>query len=74
MKSQTRKQIIAIYIVSNNWINKDNQVIEFGQLTEYNIRNYFLEISYTKWGGEASPSSFHKKSKLSVCLDQQSEM
>ena len=27
---------------------KDNQTIKFGQLIEYNMRNVFLEKSYTK--------------------------
>ena len=29
--------------------------MEFGQLIEYNLRNIFLEKSYTKCGGETSP-------------------
>ena len=32
------------------------------------------EKSYTKCGGEASPRPFYQKSKLSISLDQQSEM
>ena len=31
-----------------------------GQLTEYNMRNIFLEKSYTKCGGEASLRPFYK--------------
>ena len=46
----------------------------FGQLIEYNMRNIFLEKSYTKCGGKASPISFYKKSKLSIPLNQQSKM
>ena len=38
------------------------------------MRNIFLEKSYTKCGGEASPRPFYKKSKLSISLDQQSEI
>ena len=38
------------------------------------MRNIFLETSYTKCGGEASPRNFYKKSKLSISLDQQFEM
>ena len=55
--------------------------MKFGQLLGYNREifvlaniNVFLEKSYTKCGGEASPRVFYKKSKLSVHLDQQSEM
>ena len=47
--------------------------MEFGQLKEYNMRNIFLEISCTQWGGETSPRPFYKKSTLSVSMDQQSE-
>ena len=36
------------------------------------MRNIFLENSYTKSGREASPRSLYKK--LSISLDQQSEM
>ena len=38
------------------------------------MRNIFLEKSYTKSGGETIPRIFSKKSKLSVSLDQQSEI
>ena len=48
--------------------------MKFDQLIEYNMRNIILEKSYTYCGGEASPRSFYKKSKLSISLDQQSEM
>ena len=42
-------------------------------MIEYNI-NIFLEKSYTECGGESSPRQFYEKSKLSISLDQQSEM
>ena len=45
-----------------------------GQLLEYNLRNIFLEKSYTKCGGETIPRSFYKKSKLSISLDQYSKV
>ena len=32
----------------------------FGQLIEYNVRNIFLEKSYTKCGGETTGSPFLK--------------
>ena len=38
--------------------------MKFGQLIEYNMRNIFLEKSYTKCGGETSPTAFSEKSKL----------
>ena len=34
-----------------------------GQLIEYKIRNIFLEKSWTKCGGEASPTHFYIKKK-----------
>ena len=46
--------------------------MKFEQLTEYNLRNIFLEESYTKCGGETLPRPFLKKSKLSISLDQYS--
>ena len=48
--------------------------MKLGQLINYNIRNIFLDKSYTKCGEEASPRAFYEKSKLSVSVDQQSEM
>ena len=41
-----------------------------GHLVEYNLRNIFLEKSYTKCDGETISRSFSKKSKLSISLDQ----
>ena len=41
----------------------------FGLLIEYNMRDIFVEKSYTKCGGETIPRLFFKKSKLSVSLD-----
>ena len=50
--------------------NKGNQTNKFGQLIEYNMRNIFLEKSYTICGGETIFIPFSKKSKLSIFLDQ----
>ena len=44
--------------------------IKFGQLIEHNMRNIFLEKSYTKCGGETISRPFSKKSKLSISVDQ----
>ena len=44
--------------------------MKFGQLIEYNMRNIFLEKSYTKCDGETIPRPLPKKSKLSISLDQ----
>ena len=42
----------------------------FGQLIEFNMTYIFLEKSYTKCGGETSPSPFLEKMKFSISLDQ----
>ena len=43
--------------------SKGNQTMRFGQLIEYNMKNIFLEKSYTKCGGETSPTLFSGKLK-----------
>ena len=48
--------------------------MKYVQLIEYNLRNYFLEKSYKKCGGETIPRPFFKKSKLSISLDQYSKV
>ena len=40
--------------------SKSNQKMKFGQITEYKMRNIFLEKSYTKYSGETIPISFLK--------------
>ena len=42
--------------------------MKFGQLIECNMRNIFLEKSYTKCDGETSPRPFSEKLKLSISL------
>ena len=63
--SQTGKQITKIDILFNISRSKGHQTMKFGQLIEYNMRNVFLEKSYTKCDGKASRTP---------SLDQQSEM
>ena len=70
MTSQSGKQTIAMNVLPNISRNKGNRTMRFGQLIEYNMRNIFLEKSYTKCGGETIPRPFSKKSKLSISLDQ----
>ena len=48
--------------------------MKMGQFIESKIRNIFLEKSYTKSGGEASPRPFYKTAKSSISLNQQTEM
>ena len=40
--------------------------MKFGQLIEYNMRNIFVEKSYTKYGRETISRPFPKKSKLLI--------
>ena len=69
-KFMMSQQIIVISILPNISRRKSNQTMKVSQRIEYNKRNSFLERSYTKCGGEASPRAFQKKSKLSISPDQ----
>ena len=44
--------------------------MKFGQLIEYNMRNVFVEKSYTKCAAETIPRPLSKKLKLDISLDQ----
>ena len=48
-------------------MQSDNQI---WSVIEYNMKNTFVEKSYTKCGGETIPRPFSKKSKLSISLYQ----
>ena len=61
MTSQPGLQIIAIHMLPNISRSKGNRTMKFGQLIEYNMKNYFFEKSYTKCGGETIPRPFSKK-------------
>ena len=63
MTSQPGKQTIAKPTLPNISLIKGNQTMKFGQLIECNMRNIFLEKSYTKCSGETVPRPFSKKSK-----------
>ena len=60
MTSQPGKQTIAIHILTNFPKSKGNQAIKFGQLIESNMRNIFLEKSYSKCFTELFPDPFLK--------------
>ena len=62
MTSQPGQQTIAIHVLSNISSSKYNQTMKCGQLIEYNMRNIFVEKSYTKCGRETIPRYFSKKS------------
>ena len=74
MTSQTGLQIITIHIFPIISRSKGNQTMKFGPLIEHNMRNIFLEKSYAKCVGKASPRLFYKKSKFNISLDQQLQM
>ena len=44
--------------------------MKFDQLIQYNMKNIFVEKSYTKCAGEIIPKPLSKKPKLSISLDQ----
>ena len=50
--------------------SKGSQTMKSGQLIEYNLRNIFVEKSYTKCAAETIPRPLSKISKLSISLDQ----
>ena len=70
MTSQPGYQTFVIHILPNVSRSKCNHTMKFAQLIEYNMRNIFLEKSYTKYGGETSPRPFSGKIKLTISLDQ----
>ena len=69
MTSQPGSQRIAIHILVHISRSKDNQTMKFGQLTEYNMRNNFIEKPYMKCSGETIPRLFPKISKLNISLN-----
>ena len=70
MTLQPGKETIAIHLLPNISRTKGNHTVKFGPLIEYNMRNIFLEASYTKCFGETIRRPFSKKSKLIISLDQ----
>ena len=50
--------------------SKGYHTMKYGRLIECNMRNIFLEKSYTKHVGETSPRLFSEKLKLNISLDQ----
>ena len=44
MTSQAGKQMIATYTLPNISRNKGNQSMKFGQIIEYNMRNFPVKI------------------------------
>ena len=65
---------ITTCIMTNISRRKGNQAMTFGQLIQRNMKYVFFEKSYTKCDGDTIPKSFSRKSKLSISLDQHSEV
>ena len=61
MTPQPGEQTTEIHILTNISRSKDNQSTKFDRLIEYNLRNVFLEKSYTKSRGETFLRPFSKK-------------
>ena len=59
-----------LHILPNISAGRGNQAIKFSQLIEHNMRNIFVEKSYSKCSGETIPRPLSKKTKLSISLDQ----
>ena len=72
--AQDGQKLITIHILPDIPRHKGNQTTKCVQLIEYNMRNTFLEKSNRRRRGEASPTEFYKKSKLSISLGQQTEI
>ena len=68
MTSQTAQQIIRMGIFPDISRSEGSHTMKFGQLIEYNMRNIFLEKSYTECDEWANPRPFIKKSKLSISI------
>ena len=64
MTSHTGKQIVTRYTFHHISKSKGNQTMKFGGLIEYSLRKIFLENSFTKYRGEASPKLFSEKIKV----------
>ena len=64
------KKTIAMHILTIISGSKGNETMKFRQLIEHNMRDIFLEKSYTKWVVQTIPRSFSRTSKLSISLDQ----
>ena len=58
MASLNRKLTITIQLWSNTLRSKDNHTTQFDQLTEYNMKDVFLQNSYAKRGRQTSPKIF----------------
>ena len=74
-------QMVNKQLQYSNWqeyINisrsKNNQLMKFDHLIEFNLRNVFLEKSYKKCGKDTISRPFSKISKSGVSLEQYSKV
>ena len=74
MTSQPGQKTIVIHILPNISRSKGNQTMKFDPFIEYNMTNMFLEKSYAKYDEETSPRLFLETLKLSISLEQQSNV
>ena len=58
-------RILDVELSMSNWCRSIEDVT-----IGYNMKNIFFKKSFTKWGGEAIPRPFPKKSKSRISLDQ----
>ena len=70
MTSKPGQQTIAIHTLPDISRSKGNQTMRFDQLIKYNMRNIFVEKSYTKYAGEIIPRPLTIKPKLSQSLNR----
>ena len=61
MTPETGQQVITTDILPNISRGRGKQTMKFGQLIENNMRNIFLEKSYSKCSGETASRTFCKK-------------
>ena len=66
MTSQHGLQTITIHILLNISQSKGNQTMKYGQLTEYNQRNIFVQKSCGKLGRETSSRPLYFLKKLNM--------
>ena len=60
MTSESGEKTIAIHILTNISRGEGHQAMKLGQLIEYNMKNIFVEKSYTKCAGETNPDPYLK--------------
>ena len=73
MNWDTNNYNITIHVLLNTSKSKGIQTMNFGQLIEWNMRNFFTKNNTQNVLEKLFLRPFFKKSKLSISLDQHSE-